>query len=69
MTATVGITMALVLIGLLVLGVPICISIALSSICAGAAALDFDMMLQTGAQRTFSGISVFTLIAILHSRR
>ena len=64
MTATVGITMALVLVGLLILGVPICISIALSSICAGAAALDFDMMLQTGAQRTFSGISVFTLIAI-----
>lgn len=64
MTATVGITMALVLIGLLVLGVPICISIALSSIAAGAAALDIDMMLQTGAQRTFSGISVFTLIAI-----
>ena len=64
MTATVGITMALVLVGLLILGVPNCISIALSSICAGAAALDFDMMLQTGAQRTFSGISVFTLIAI-----
>lgn len=64
MTATVGITMGLVLVGLLILGVPICISIALSSIAAGAAALDLDMMLQTGAQRTFSGISVFTLIAI-----
>ena len=64
MTATVGITMALVLIALLALGVPICISIAISSVLAGAQALDFNMMLQTGAQRTFSGISVFTLIAI-----
>lgn len=64
MTATVGLIMALVLIGLLVLGVPICISIAISSIAAGAVALDFNMMLQTGAQRTFTGISVFTLIAI-----
>ena len=64
MTITVGLTMALVLVALLVLGVPICISIAISSVCAGAAALDFNMMLQTGAQRTFSGISVFTLIAI-----
>lgn len=64
MTATVGLVMALVLIGLLILGVPICISIAISSIAAGAIALDFDMMLQTGAQRTFTGISVFTLIAI-----
>lgn len=64
MTITVSLTMALVLVGLLILGVPICISIAISSVLAGAAALDFNMMLQTGAQRTFSGISVFTLIAI-----
>ncbi len=64
MTATVGLLMAVVLIVLLLLGVPICISIALSSVVAGAAALDMDMMLQTASQRTFSGISVFTLIAI-----
>ena len=64
MTATVGLLMAVVLIVLLLLGVPICISIALSSVVAGAAALDIDMMLQTASQRTFSGISVFTLIAI-----
>lgn len=64
MTLTVGLIMALTLVGLLILGVPICISIAISSLAAGAAALDLDMMLQTGAQRTFSGISVFTLIAI-----
>lgn len=64
MTVTVGLTMAVVLVGLLIFGVPICISIAISSIAAGAVALDFDMMLQTGSQRTFTGISVFTLIAI-----
>lgn len=64
MTLTVALIMALTLIVLLLLGVPICISIAISSVVAGANALNFDMMLQTGAQRTFSGISVFTLIAI-----
>jgi len=64
MTAIVSLLLAVFLIGLLVLGVPICIAIAVSSIVAGGVALDFDMMLQTGAQRTFTGISVFTLIAI-----
>ncbi|MBO6258184.1 MAG: TRAP transporter large permease [Succinivibrio sp.] len=64
MTVTVSIILALVLIGLLVLGTPICVAIAISSVIAGGVALDFDMMLQVGAQRTFTGISVFTLIAI-----
>ena len=64
MTLTVGLTMAALMLVLLVLGVPICIAIAISSIVAGAGALDFNMMLQTGSQRTFTGISVFTLIAI-----
>ena len=64
MTVIVSILLAVCLIGLLILGTPICIAIAVSSIVAGGVALDFDMMLQTGAQRTFTGISVFTLIAI-----
>lgn len=64
MTITVALIMAITMIVLLVLGVPICIAIAISSLVAGANALDFNMMLQTGAQRTFTGISVFTLIAI-----
>ncbi len=64
MTITVALIMAITMIVLLILGVPICIAIAISSIVAGANALDFNMMLQTGAQRTFTGISVFTLIAI-----
>ena len=64
MTATVGIILALGMVGLLVLGVPIAIAIAISSVIAGGVALDFDMMLTTGAQRTVTGVSVFTLIAI-----
>ncbi|MCR5536230.1 MAG: TRAP transporter large permease [Succinivibrio sp.] len=64
MTATVGLILAVLMVGLLVLGVPICVAIAISSVVAGGYALDFNMMLSTGAQRTFTGISVFTLIAI-----
>ncbi|MCR5084274.1 MAG: TRAP transporter large permease [Succinivibrionaceae bacterium] len=60
----VGLSMAAILVTLLILGVPICIAIALCSVMAGALALDPGMMLQTGSQRTFTGISVFTLIAI-----
>jgi tripartite ATP-independent transporter DctM subunit len=64
MTFTVGMILAIGMVALLVLGVPICIAIAISSVVAGGVALDFNMMLTTGAQRTFTGISVFTLIAI-----
>jgi tripartite ATP-independent transporter DctM subunit len=64
MTATVGLILAAGMVVLLVLGVPICIAIAISSLVAGGVALDFGLMLTTGAQRTFTGISVFTLIAI-----
>ncbi len=64
MTATVALILAVAMIVMLVLGVPIAIAIAISSVLAGGYALDFDMMLTTGAQRTFTGVSVFTLIAI-----
>lgn len=64
MTLTVGLTMAVIMIGLLILGVPICIAIAISAVISATNVLDLNMMLQTGAQRTFTGISVFTLIAI-----
>ena len=63
MTATVALILALGMVGLLVLGVPICIAIAISSLIAVGVALDFGLMLTTGARRTFTGISVFTLIA------
>lgn len=59
-----GLIIAVALIMLLAAGVPICISIAVSSILAILPFLDFNVALLTGAQRTFSGISVFTLIAI-----
>ena len=64
MTLTVSLIMAGAMIGMLILGMPICIAIAVSAVIAGAQALDFQMMLQTASQRTFTGISVFTLIAI-----
>ncbi len=64
MTAEVSLIMAIVMVGMLVLGTPICVAIAFASVIAGAVALDPDMILQVGAQRTFTGISVFTLIAI-----
>ncbi len=64
MTATVALILAVAMIVMLVLGVPIAVAIAISSVLAGGYALDFDMMLTTGAQRTFTGVSVFTLIAI-----
>ena len=53
-----------VLIVTLLLGFPIAISIGLSSILAILPSLAFDNTLITGAQRIFSGISNFTLIAI-----
>lgn len=59
-----GLIIALVLIVLLLLGVPISISIGISSILAILPIMDFNAAVLTGAQRLFSGISVFTLIAI-----
>lgn len=53
-----------VLIVTLILGFPIAISIGISSILAILPSLALDNTLITGAQRIFSGISNFTLIAI-----
>lgn len=53
-----------VLIVTLLLGFPIAISIGLSSILAILPSLALDNTIVTGAQRIFSGISNFTLIAI-----
>ncbi|WP_125153552.1 TRAP transporter large permease [Clostridium rectalis] len=59
-----GLIIAVVLIVLLLVGIPISIALGVSSILAILPALNFDAAVLTGAQRTFSGISVFTLIAI-----
>lgn len=59
-----GLIIAILLIAMLVLGVPISIAIGISSVAAILPIMDYNAVLLTGAQRTFSGISVFTLIAI-----
>lgn len=59
-----GIIVGVVLLVLLLLGVPISISIGISSILAILPIMDFNAAVLTGAQRLFSSISVFTLIAI-----
>lgn len=64
MVLTTALIMFSVLIVTLILGFPIAISIGISSILAILPSLAFDNTLITGAQRIFSGISNFTLIAI-----
>ena len=59
-----GLIIAVVLLVILLMGAPISIAIGISSIIAILPVLNIDAALLTGAQRTFSGISVFTLIAI-----
>lgn len=59
-----GIIIAAALVIMLVMGVPIAIAIGVSSILSILPIMDYNAVLLTGAQRTFSGISVFTLIAI-----
>lgn len=64
MVLTTALIMFIVLIITLLLGFPIAISIGVSSILAILPSLALDNTVVTGAQRIFSGISNFTLIAI-----
>lgn len=59
-----GIIILTVLVVMLLAGVPIAIALAVSSICAILPILEAEPAVLTGAQRIFSGISVFNLIAI-----
>ncbi|MGI6212432.1 MAG: TRAP transporter large permease [Anaerovoracaceae bacterium] len=59
-----GLIILVVLLALLVAGVPIAISIAISSLCGILPVLATGPALLTSAQRIFSGISVFSLLAI-----
>ncbi len=59
-----GLIVGITLVALLLAGVPISVSIGISSILAILPIMDFDVAVLTGAQRLFSSISVFTLIAI-----
>ena len=52
------------LIIMLIAGVPIAVALGVSSVCAILPIMDFDVAVLTGAQRIFSGISVFSLLAI-----
>lgn len=61
---TAGLIILLVLVVLLLAGVPIAIALAVSSICAILPILELEPAVLTGAQRIFSGIAVFNLIAI-----
>lgn len=62
--ATAGLIIGVVLLVLLFLGVPISVALGISSILAILPTLDLEAAVITGAQRIFSGISVFTLLAI-----
>lgn len=64
MVLTTALIMFIVLIITLLLGFPIAISLGISSVLAILPSLALDNTLVTGAQRIFSGISNFTLIAI-----
>lgn len=59
-----GLIILVILVIMLIAGAPIAISLAVSSICAILPVLSAEPALVTGAQRIFSGISVFNLIAI-----
>lgn len=59
-----GLIIAIVLIVLLLAGIPISMAIGISSILAILPTLSLDVALLTGAQRIFSGIASFSLLAI-----
>ena len=59
-----GVIIAIVLIVMLLAGVPIAVSLGISSILAILPTLNFGATVLTATQRIFSGISIFTLLAI-----
>lgn len=59
-----GLIILIVLAVLLLAGVPIAVALGISSVCAILPVMDAGVAVLTGAQRIFSGISVFSLLAI-----
>ena len=59
-----GLIILVMLVIMLVAGIPIAVALGVSSICAILPILNFEATVVTGAQRIFSGISVFSLLAI-----
>lgn len=59
-----GLIIFVILLIMLLAGVPVAVALAVSSICAILPILNTGAAVLTGAQRIFSGISVFSLLAI-----
>lgn len=59
-----GLIILVLLVIMLVSGVPIAVALGVSSICAILPVMSLDIAVVTGAQRIFSGISTFSLLAI-----
>ncbi len=59
-----GLIILVMLVIMLIAGMPIAVALGVSSICAILPVLNFEATVVTGAQRIFSGISVFSLLAI-----
>lgn len=62
--ATSGLIILVLLVIMLIAGVPIAVALGISSVCAILPVMDIDVAVLTGAQRIFSGISTFSLLAI-----
>lgn len=59
-----GLIILVLLVIMLIAGVPIAVALGISSVCAILPIMDTSAAVLTGAQRIFSGISVFSLLAI-----
>ncbi|HIX29540.1 MAG TPA: TRAP transporter large permease [Candidatus Blautia stercoravium] len=59
-----GLIILVLLVIMLIAGVPIAVALGISSVCAILPVMDTSVAVLTGAQRIFSGISVFSLLAI-----
>ncbi|WP_289803917.1 TRAP transporter large permease subunit, partial [Dubosiella newyorkensis] len=59
-----GLIILVLLVIMLLMGVPIAIALGISSVCAILPIMPFDAAVLTASQRIFSGISVFSLLAI-----
>lgn len=59
-----GLIILVLLVIMLIAGVPIAVALGISSVCAILPIMNADVAVLTGAQRIFSGISVFSLLAI-----
>lgn len=58
-----GLIILVLLVIMLIAGVPIAVALGISSVCAILPVMDLNVAVVTGAQRIFSGISVFSLLA------